>query len=257
MLQRSGNTITLANPRVRVRNREEAEVKIGDKVPIVTSTTANTVTTASVSYQDVGLLIKVIPNISLIGEVNLELNVEMSHITKRIPGTDSAPPMFELGSRSTKTLLTARDNETQVVSGLIRTADIDEGSGLPLLSKIPWLGNKLFGTNQNTQQKTEIILLLTPRIERNLDLPISQISTFHSGTEARSSTEGMILRDTTSNMVLKSTGSGDSNPPLLPPMQQPQERNWQPLPPPLPLPLPELVPKPVPPPAQATPPTGS
>lgn len=259
MLQRSGNTVTLANPRVRVRNREEAEVKIGDKVPIVTSTTANTVTTASVSYQDVGLLIKVIPNISLIGEVNLELNVEMSHITKRIPGTDSAPPMFELGSRSTKTLLTARDNETQVVSGLIRTADIDEGSGLPLLSKIPWLGNKLFGTNQNTQQKTEIILLLTPRIERNLDLPISQISTFHSGTEARSSTEGMILRDTTSNMVLKSTGSGDSNPPLLPPMQQPQERNWQPLPPPLPLPLPlpELVPKPVPPPAQATPPTGS
>lgn len=255
MLQRSGNTVTLANPRVRVRNREEAEVKIGDKVPIVTSTTANTVTTASVSYQDVGLLIKVIPNISLIGEVNLELNVEMSHITKRIPGTDSAPPMFELGSRSTKTLLTARDNETQVVSGLIRTADIDEGSGLPLLSKIPWLGNKLFGTNQNTQQKTEIILLLTPRIERNLDLPISQISTFHSGTEARSSTEGMILRDTTSNMVLKSTGSGDSNPPLLPPMQQPQERNWQPLPPPLP--LPELVPKPVPPPAQATPPTGS
>ncbi|OIN47442.1 general secretion pathway protein GspD [Pseudomonas azotoformans] len=254
MLQRSGNTVTLANPRVRVRNREEAEVKIGDKVPIVTSTTANTITTASVSYQDVGLLITVKPIISLSEEVNLELNVEMSHITKRIPGTDSTPPMFELGSRSTKTLLTARNNETQVVSGLIRTADIDEGSGLPLLSKIPWLGNKLFGTNQNTQQKTEIILLLTPRIERNLDLPISQISTFHSGTEARSSTEGMILRDTTSNMVLKSTGSGDAIPPLPPPMQQP-DATWQPLPPPLT--LPELVPKPVQPPAQATPPTGS
>jgi general secretion pathway protein D len=242
MLQRSGNTVTLANPRVRVRNREEAQVNIGDKIPVVTATTANQITTMSVSYQDVGLQISVKPNISLSDEVNLELNVEMSHITKRIPGSENVPATFELGSRSTKTLLTARNNETQVVSGLIRTADIDEGSGLPWLSKIPWIGNKLFGTNVNTKQKTEIILLLTPRIERNLDLPISQISTFRSGTEAPSSTEGMILRDTTSNMTLKSTGTGGSTPPLPPPLMPQADPTWQPLPPP----LPDLVPKPPP-----------
>ncbi|WP_460133421.1 secretin N-terminal domain-containing protein [Pseudomonas sp. S1_E04] len=240
MLQRSGNTVTLANPRVRVRNREEAAVNIGDKIPVVTTTTANQITTSSVSYQDVGLQITVKPNISLSDEVNLELNVEMSHITKRIPGSENVPATFELGSRSTKTLLTARNNETQIVSGLIRTADVDEGSGLPWLSQIPWIGKKLFGTNQSTQQKTEIILLLTPRIERNLDLPISQISTFHSGTEARSSTQGMILRDTTEKMILKPTG-GDPTPALPPPMQQP-DSTWQALPPP----LPELVPKPAP-----------
>ena len=240
MLQRSGNTVTLANPRVRVRNREEAQVNIGDKIPVVTTTTANQITTSSVSYQDVGLQITVKPIISLSDEVNLELNVEMSHITKRIPSSDNVPATFELGSRATKTLLTARNNETQVVSGLIRTADVDEGSGLPWLSKIPWIGKKLFGTNVNTQQKTEIILLLTPRIERNLDLPISQISTFHSGTEARSSTQGMILRDTTEKMILKPTG-GDPTPALPPPMQQP-DANWQPLPPP----LPDVVPKPEP-----------
>ena len=114
---------------------------------------------------------------------------------------------------------------------------------MPWLSQIPWIGKKLFGTNQSTQQKTEIILLLTPRIERNLDLPISQISTFHSGTEARSSTEGMILRDTTEKMILKPTG-GDPTPALPPPMQQP-DANWAPLPPP----LPDLAPKPVPVPA--------
>ncbi|MDF3134184.1 secretin N-terminal domain-containing protein [Pseudomonas extremaustralis] len=242
MLQRSGNTVTLANPRVRVRNREEAEVNIGDKIPVVTTTTANQVTTSSVSYQDVGLQIRLKPIISLSDEVNLELNVEMSHITKRIPGSENVPATFELGSRSTKTLLTARNNETQIVSGLIRTADVEEGSGLPWLSQIPWLGNKLFGTQVTTQQKTEIILLLTPRIERNLDLPISQISTFHSGTEARSSTEGMILRDTTDKMILKPSG-GDALPPLPPPMQQP-DATWQALPPP----LPELVPKPTAPP---------
>lgn len=243
MLQRSGNTVTLANPRVRVRNREEAQVNIGDKIPVVTTTTANQITTSSVAYQDVGLQIRVKPNISLSDEVNLEVDVEMSHITKRIAGSENVPATFELGSRATKTLLTARNNETQVVSGLIRTADIDEGSGLPWLSQIPWIGQKLFGTQQNTQQKTEIILLLTPRIERNLDLPISQISTFHSGTEARSSTEGMILRDTTRNMVLKTSG-GSSTPVLPPPMQQP-DASWAPLPPP----LPDLVPKPAPVPA--------
>ncbi|PMX07734.1 MULTISPECIES: secretin N-terminal domain-containing protein [unclassified Pseudomonas] len=252
MLQRSGNTVTLANPRVRVRNREEAQVNIGDKIPVVTTTTANQVTTSSVTYQDVGLQINVKPNISVSDEVNLELNVEMSHITKRIPGSDNVPATFELGSRATKTLLTARNNETQIVSGLIRTADIDEGSGLPWLSQIPWIGKKLFGSNQNTQQKTEIILLLTPRIERNLDLPISQISTFHSGTEARSSTEGMILRDTTEKMILKPTG-GDPTPALPAPMQ-PSDGTWQALPPPpLPSALPDLVPKPAPAPAQASP----
>ena len=239
MLQRSGNTVTLANPRVRVRNREEAAVNIGDKIPVVTTTTANQITTSSVSYQDVGLQITVKPIISLSDEVNLELNVEMSHITKRIPGSENVPATFELGSRATKTLLTARNNETQIVSGLIRTSDVDEGSGLPWLSQIPWIGKKLFGTNQSTQQKTEIILLLTPRIERNLDLPISQISTFHSGTEARSSTEGMILRDTTEKMILKPTG-GDPTPPMPPPMNT--TGPWEPLPPP----LPELVPKPAP-----------
>jgi general secretion pathway protein D len=186
-----------------------------------------------VSYQDVGLKIEVQPNISLADEISLDLFVEMSHITKRIPGTENVPATFELGSRSTKTMLTARNNETQVVSGLIRTADIDEGSGLLGLSKIPWLGKTLFGTNQGTQQRTEIILLLTPRIERNLDLPISQVSTFHSGTEARSSTQGMILRDTSSNVILKSSGAATPlSAPLPPPMQQP-DATWQPLPPPV------------------------
>lgn len=242
MLQRSGNTVTLANPRVRVRNREEAQVNIGDKIPVLTTTTANDITTSSVNYLDVGLLIHVRPKITLTDEVELEMNLEMSHIVRRIPGTENVPATYELGTRSTKTLLTARNNETQVVSGLIRTTDIDQGSGLPWLSKIPWIGTKLFGTNVNTQEKTEIILLLTPRIERNLDLPISQISTFHSGTEARSSTEGMILRDTTQHMTLKSTGGGSPAPALPPPLATPPDANWQPLPPP----LPELIPAPAP-----------
>ncbi|NVZ66779.1 general secretion pathway protein GspD [Pseudomonas gingeri] len=244
LLQRSGNTVTLANPRIRVKNREKAEIKIGDKIPVITSTTANLMTTASVSYQDVGLSIEVQPNISLNDEINLQMVIDMTHITKRNEGTDNIPPTFELGSRSTRTTLTARNNETQVVAGLIRTADIDEGSGLPGLSRLPGLGQAIFGTNKSEQGKSEIILLITPRIERNLDLPASQVSTFSSGTEARSSTEGMVLHNSQNLNMQTSGGAGGSAIP--PPLAVPRaNENWQPLPAPVEQPVMESpLPKP-------------
>ncbi|AMB83841.1 general secretion pathway protein GspD [Pseudomonas agarici] len=255
LLQRSGNTVTLANPRIRVKNREKAEIKIGDKIPVVTSTTANLTTTASVSYQDVGLSIEVQPNISLNDEINLQMVIDMTHITKRNEGTDNIPPTFELGSRSTRTTLTARNNETQVVAGLIRTADIDEGSGLPGLSRLPGLGQAIFGTNKSEQGKSEIILLITPRIERNLDLPASQVSTFSSGTEARSSTEGMVLHNS-QNLNMKTSG-GASNGAIPPPLAVPRaNENWQPLPAPVEQPVMESpLPKPVEQPASSAPAT--
>ncbi|WP_300724864.1 secretin and TonB N-terminal domain-containing protein [Pseudomonas sp.] len=228
-LLRSGNTVTLANPRVRVKNRESAQVSIGDKIPVITSTTANLVTTSSVSYQDVGLKIDLKPNVSLNDEISLDMQIDMSHITKRIPGTETVPATFELGSRSTKTTLTARNNETQIVSGLIRTADTENVGGIPGLSKIPWIGKYLFGSTDAVKERTEIILLITPRIERNLDLPMSQVSTFSSGTEARSSTEGLVLRNS-ANLSLKSEGPPSTG--LPPPLQQ-SDVNWQALPPPV------------------------
>ncbi|MGY2226622.1 secretin and TonB N-terminal domain-containing protein [Pseudomonas gingeri] len=244
LLQRSGNTVTLANPRIRVKNREKAEIKIGDKIPVISTTTANLVTTSSVSYQDVGLTIEVQPNISLNDEINLQMLIDMTHITKRNEATAEIPATFELGSRSTRTTLTARNNETQVVAGLIRTADTEEGSGLPGLSRLPGLGQAIFGTNKSEQGKSEIILLITPRIERNLDLPASQVSTFSSGTEARSSTEGMVLHNSQNLNMQTSGGAGGSAIP--PPLAVPRaNENWQPLPAPMEQPVMESpLPKP-------------
>ncbi|QXI28107.1 secretin N-terminal domain-containing protein [Pseudomonas vanderleydeniana] len=252
LLQRSGNTVTLANPRIRVKNREKAEIKIGDKIPVITTTTANLVTTSSVSYQDVGLSIQVQPNISLNDEINLQMLIDMTHITKRNEGSAEVPATFELGSRSTSTTLTARNNETQVVAGLIRTADIEEGVGLPGLSRLPALGQAIFGSRRTELGKSEIILLITPRIERNLDLPASQVSTFNSGTEAQSSTEGMVLRNS-QNLNMKTSGSAASS--LPPPLAVPRaNENWQPLPAPVEQPVMESpLPKPAEPPAVTAP----
>ncbi|CAD5203354.1 secretin and TonB N-terminal domain-containing protein [Pseudomonas sp. FEN] len=248
LLQRSGNTVTLANPRIRVKNREKAEVKIGDKIPVISSTTANLTTTSSVSYQDVGLTIEVQPSISLNDEISLQMLIDMTHITKRNEATANQPPTYELGSRSTRTTLTARNNETQVVAGLIRTADTEEAVGLPGLSRLPVLGQAIFGSKKTDTGKSEIILLITPRIERNLDLPASQVSTFGSGTEARSSTEGMVLRNS-QNLNMKTSGGGASAA-IPPPLAVPRaNENWQPLPAPVEQPVMESpLPKPVEPP---------
>ncbi len=140
-----------------------------------------------------------------------------------------------------------------MVAGLIRTADIDEGSGLPGLSRLPGLGQAIFGTNKSEQGKSEIILLITPRIERNLDLPASQVSTFSSGTEARSSTEGMVLHNSQNLNMQTSGGAGGSAIP--PPLAVPRaNENWQPLPAPVEQPVMESpLPKPVEPPAAPAP----
>ncbi|WP_161786858.1 LysE family transporter [Cupriavidus sp. SK-4] len=169
LLQRSGNTQTLANPKIRVRNREKATISIGERVPVVTTTNANGVVTESVQYQDVGLKLDVEPNISLSNEISIRLAMDVSNIISETV-TRTGLITYVLGTRSAKTTLTARNNETQVLAGLIRRADIKAGEGLPGLSRVPVL-DRIFGTRQDKQEQTEIVLLITPHIERSLDLP--------------------------------------------------------------------------------------
>ncbi|WP_078198633.1 secretin N-terminal domain-containing protein [Cupriavidus necator] len=191
LLQRSGNTQTLANPKIRVRNREKATISIGERVPVVTTTNANGVVTESVQYQDVGLKLDVEPNISLSNEISIRLAMDVSNIISETV-TRTGLITYVLGTRSAKTTLTARNNETQVLAGLIRRADIKTGEGLPGLSRIPVL-DRIFGTRQDKQEQTEIVLLITPHIERSLDLPAFQVSTFASGTEARPGIQPLAL----------------------------------------------------------------
>ncbi len=206
MLQKQGKTNTLANPKIRVRNMEKANIKIGERVPIVTTTNANGVVTESVSYQDVGLMLKVEPRISLDDEVSVKVNMEVSSILSK-ETTKTGLVAYSLGTRNAETLMTARNGETQILAGLVKRNEIENVSGLPGLSGLPVVG-RLFGSNGRSNERSEIVLLITPHIERNLDLPTSAVTTFLSGTEARVTTEALTLESASAAPVRATSSNG-------------------------------------------------
>lgn len=178
----NSDTNVLANPRIRVKNREKAKVHIGDKLPVFTTTaTANVGVSASVSYLDVGLKLDVEPNVTLDDEVSIKVGLEVSSIVKEITGPSNSLA-YQLGTRSANTSLRLKNGETQVLAGLISDEERKASSHLPGLGEIPVLG-RAFGSHKDSSVKTEIILLITPRIVRNIHRPDYAQPTIASGTE--------------------------------------------------------------------------
>jgi general secretion pathway protein D len=175
------NANVLANPRIRVKNREKAKILIGDKVPVFTSTAiVNAGIAQSVSYLDVGVKLEVEPNIGLDDDVTIKVDLEVSSIVKEVDFKDSVA--FQIGTRSAGTILRLRDGETQVLAGLIQDEDRSSISKVPGLGDLPVLG-RLFSSHTDNTSKSEVVLLITPRIVRNLALPDLSISEFRAGTE--------------------------------------------------------------------------
>lgn len=173
----------LANPLIRVRNREKAKVMIGDKVPVVT-TTANATgfVGESVTYLDVGLKLEVEPQIDREDDVAIKVNLEVSSIVRQV-ATGSGSLAYQIGSRNAQTLLQLRDGETQVLAGLISDEDRRTAARVPGLSDLPVLG-RLFSNHDNDNQKTEIVLSITPRVVRNPRRPQYTATEFPVGTES-------------------------------------------------------------------------
>jgi general secretion pathway protein D len=172
----------LANPRIRVKNREKAKVHIGERVPVITTTsTANVGVSSSVSYLDVGLKLDVEANVYLRDEVSIKVGLEVSNIrrTLEIQGTLA----YELGTRNTGTVLQLKDGETQILAGLISDEDRRTAAKVPGLGDFPVLG-RLFRSQNDDRRKTEIVLLITPRIVRTLAYPQSAAVDLPVGTDA-------------------------------------------------------------------------
>jgi general secretion pathway protein D len=173
----------LANPRIRVRNREKARVMVGERVPNITSNaTATGIISESINYVDVGLKLDVEPTISLDNDVAIRVALEVSSIVTQLQ-TKAGSTAFQLGTRNATTMLSLRDGETQILAGLINDQDRSDASKIPLLGEIPLLG-RLFGTRADNGQRTEIVLSITPHLIRNIRRPTQDLSSIRSGTEA-------------------------------------------------------------------------
>ncbi len=184
--QQDGRTNLLANPRIRVKNREKAKIHIGDRVPVITTTAAvaGGFVSQSVNYLDVGLKLEVEPLIYLEDEVGIKVGLEVSNITNTIqtPGAGGSL-VYQIGTRNTSTVLRLHDSETQILAGLINDEDRRNAERVPGLGDLPVLG-RLFSSTNDTNTKTEIVLLITPRLVRTLARPDARTVEFAAGTEA-------------------------------------------------------------------------
>lgn len=206
--QEDGDTSLLANPRIRVKNNEEAKIHIGDKLPVFTTTaTANVGVSASVTYLDVGLKLDVKPQVLLSGDVEIKVGLEVSNIVKEVTGP-SASLAYQVGTRTAATVLRLKDGETQILAGLLQEEDRSVGNRVPGVGDIPLIG-RLFSSQKDTNNRTEIVLLITPRVIRNVLVPTVARAEMSAGTETNIGAEPLSLRPTAPGSLAL---SGDSSP---------------------------------------------
>jgi general secretion pathway protein D len=173
----------LANPRIRVVNREKAKVLIGDRIPLITVTTSPTGGYAeAINYTDVGLKLEVEPVIYRSNDVVIKVGLEVSNIsgttTSKLGGVS-----YTFGTRTANTVLRLHDGENQVLAGLINDEDRRTARKVPGLGDMPMVG-RLFGSSLDDGKKNEIVLSITPRLVRNVYRPEGEPVEFNSGTES-------------------------------------------------------------------------
>jgi len=206
----------LANPRIRVRNKDPATVLIGDRVPVITTTSTSTgFVSESVNYVDVGLRLDVEPNIYLDGEVAIKIKLEVSNLVREVL-SKSGTLAYQIGTRSANTTLRLRDGETQILAGLISDEDRVTANKFPGLGDLPVLG-RLFGSKRNDRQRSEIVLSITPRIVRSLRRPDLMAAEFDSGTQSSLGASSLNFSSTASadNKAAAANGTAAGSAPLI------------------------------------------
>ncbi len=166
-LDTNGLVNVLSTPNILTSDNKEAEIKVGENVPLVGSTTQSTFgTTQAVERKDVGINLKIKPQISEGDYIRLDINQEISAVA---PSKGQAVDLVTT-TRSAKTSIVVKDNETVVIGGLIQDQENDTVSKVPILGDIPGLG-WLFKTTNKTRSKTNLMILLIPHIIKdNTDL---------------------------------------------------------------------------------------
>ncbi|MDO8890554.1 MAG: secretin N-terminal domain-containing protein [Sulfurimicrobium sp.] len=156
----------LSSPRIIARNGEAATIQVGSEVPVITSqqtspTTGGTGSVLqSIQYRSTGVILKVRPVIHAGDRVDLDITQEVSSAESTTTGVSTSPT---ISTRKLDTKLSLRDGTTVLLGGLISSNKTQGESGIPLLKDIPVLG-QIFRTNNDTEAKTELLVLITPYI---------------------------------------------------------------------------------------------
>jgi general secretion pathway protein D len=179
LLKNDTATRILANPQLRTTEGIPAQARFGERVPVPVTTFApiaaggvQTQPITSFNYEPIGVNIDITPRMHHDDAVSLALKIELSSIS----GTGfGGLPTF--GSRAISTVIRLKDGETNMLAGLIRDEERKSFATIPGLGDIPVIG-RLFGYNRTETTETDIILTLTPRIVRVLNLTAEDLQPF-------------------------------------------------------------------------------
>ena len=237
LLKNDSATRILANPQLRTTEGIPAQARFGERVPVPVTTFApiaaggvQSQPITSFNYEPIGVNIDITPRMHHDDAVSLALKVELSSISGSGFG---GLPTF--GSRSISTVIRLKDGETNMLAGLIRDEERKSFATIPGLGDIPVIG-RLFGYNRTETTETDIILTLTPRIVRVLNLSAEDLQPFRVPRDA-GTTGGMDVLPPLPIPLPKPPGNNEDAPgsPGLAPVFPPPPGNATPVKPPKPV----------------------
>ena len=163
VLASESNLSIVSSPALLVLNNQEATIQVGDEVPVSTQQQQATTTGAtiinSIEYRKTGLLLRVKPRINAGGLVIMEITQEAS----LVPNANNADPLTpRIQTRKINSTVAVHSGDTIMLGGLIENNQDNSAAGVPLLHRLPLIGH-LFGSTAISQDRTELLILITPR----------------------------------------------------------------------------------------------
>jgi len=155
----------LSNPSLVVLDNQAATLQVGNQVPISTGTatvlTANNTVVNTIDYRNTGIILRVVPRISANGNVILDVAQETSNVA---PGSAALTPT--ISNRAVKSTISVANGQTVLLAGLISDEYDRNRSGIPVLDKLPGIGD-LFSQQSGTKVRTELIIFIRPTVIRD------------------------------------------------------------------------------------------
>ena len=160
----------VSSPQLMVRDNQTAELQVGDEVPVITQqqqspSDVDAPLVNTVQFRDTGVILRVTPRVSSGGAIILDIEQEVSDVQETTTSGIDSPTISQ---RKISSSVIIHSGETLILGGLIDESNTRTSSGLPFLARIPFIG-WLFGRQERTAERTELIVLLSPRVVRDLE----------------------------------------------------------------------------------------
>ena len=168
VLEQESEVNVLSSPSLMVLDNQTAYINVGDEIPVparqsVSNINPDSPTVNEIRFRQTGVTLTVTPRVNSSGLVTMEIKQEVSNAVGTTSSEIDAPTIQQ---RQVESTVAINSGETIVLGGLIQDTQTNAESGIPILHRIPVLG-KLFGQTRDEVRRTELLVMITPRVIRN------------------------------------------------------------------------------------------